>query len=64
MKKEIEFKNLIFTKEDREIEMKKMQDNHFIVPNGVKEIDEGCFICCYDIKEIIIPQSVTKLGKY
>jgi hypothetical protein len=62
MNKDIEYKNINFTKEDREIEMKQMKNNHFIIPNGVKEIGEGCFSNCSNLQEIIIPESVTKLG--
>lgn len=62
--KEIEYKNVIFTSEDRTNEIHKMQNNHFIVPFGVKEIGEYCFNSCSTIKEIAIPHTVTKLGNY
>ena len=61
--KEIECKNIIYTIEDRKIDEKLMDNNHYNVPYGVKEIGDDCFKYCHNLKEIIIPNTVTKIGK-
>ena len=40
-----------------------MDNNHYNVPYGVKEIGDDCFYYCESLKEIIIPNTVTKIGK-
>jgi hypothetical protein len=60
---EIEYKNLIFTEEDREIEIEKMKNKHFIVPNGVKEIGYNAFYNL-NVSSVILSNTVNKIDNY
>ena len=59
--KDIEFKKVIWTKDDS-YDHKKESRGIFIIPEGVKEINNDCFDLNRKIvKELTIPQSVTNL---
>ncbi len=34
----------------------------FVIPDGIAEIGDAVFNACYQLKEIVIPESVTKIG--
>ena len=56
--KEIEFKNIIYTKIDRQNDCSE----ELYIPDGVKEIEDECFYNVKYINELFIPSSVTKFG--
>ena len=68
--KEIEFKQMIYTKNDRDIDFKKgkridkkSRFYSITIPEGVKELEENCFYYCQRLGNIEIPKSLSSFGK-
>ena len=36
----------------------------FVVPSGVKQIDDGAFEYCYDLKSVVMSEGVESIGEY
>ena len=70
--KEIEFKRIVWTKYDTDIEYKKQNPKNkrffklnITIPEGVKEIEENCFDdCLWNVNELTIPSTVKIIPRY
>ena len=52
----VQYKNVVLTKE-----ISKGMD---CIPEGITEIAENCFTWRHDLKELVIPNSVTSIGRW
>ena len=60
--KRIEFKRIIWTKEDSALQYITMK-TPMNIPEGVKELDQNCFYGCFELQQINIPDSVQVIPK-
>ena len=68
--KDIEWKQMIYTKTDRDIDFKKGKriDKHsrfysITIPNGIKELEDRCFYYSQRLGSIQLPSTLTSFGK-
>lgn len=48
---------------DNILDKEKSTEEHYVIRDGVKEIEDGAFYGCTSLKNIEIPNSVTRIGR-
>lgn len=55
--------NILFNKDKTILIAYRAKDTNYVIPDGVTSIVDCAFCCCYSLRSITIPNSVTSIGE-